>query len=266
MLNISDAAICFQFDNLQIKVLQIRYGVFFESYPAHRHGHHFYEAHLVCGGHGLLVADNQKYELNSGTLYMTGPLITHEQITDSTNPMDEYYIQFELLENKKKKSGRTSELIKNTSFWIGTDTQNCIRLFEMLTEENESHEIGYVKNVINLTSQFLIALARNYVGSEKISDYEKNTPDDKRMIITDELFLREYASLTLENLSNRLNLSPRQTQRFLKKAYGKTFLELRSEQRQNKAEKLIESGMSPSEAAEAVGYKEVRSLKKYHCK
>ena len=261
MLDIFDADISFQFDNLKIKVIRINYGVFLHPYPRHRHGNRFYEAHLVCGGKGRLIADGQEYPLSAGNLYMTGPHVTHEQLTDSSDPMDEYCLQFEISENKRGKSSRSTELIKNTAFWFGTDTQNMRRLFEMLTEENEKQEIGYVKSVINLTSQLLISLARCYAGSEKASDYAKTTPDDKRMIIVDDSFLYSYARITLEDLANRLNLSPRQTQRFLKKNYGKTFIEMRTDVRMDKAKEFINNGMSPHEAAVAVGYESDRSLK-----
>ena len=261
MLNISDVNIRFRFDNLSIKVIRIRYGIFFESYPRHRHGKRFYEAHLVCRGRGILIADDTEYELTPGTLYMTGPLVPHEQITDASDPMDEYYIQFEISENSREKSGRASELIKNTAFWIGRDSQNTVEIFEKLDEESEKKEIGYLKNIINLSSQLLVALARNYAGSEKASDYAKITPDDRRMIITDEMMVGHYATITLNELAARLSLSPRQTQRFLKKTYGKTFVEIRSDLRQSIADKLVASGKTRSEAADMVGYKSVRSLK-----
>ena len=269
MLNISDTDISFQFDNLKIKVIKIGYGVFLRPFPRHRHGNRFYEAHLVCGGKGRLVADGQEYPLSAGTLYMTGPLVTHEQLTDSREPMDEYYIQFKVSENSRGKSGQSAELIKSTRFWLGTDTQNMRHLFERLTEEDEKRELGYVKSVINLTSQLLISLARNYAGSEKSMNYEKITPDDKRMIIIDDVFLYRYATITLDELCQRLNLSHRQAQRFLKKNYGKTFIELRTEARLNKAEELMNSGATPAEAAAEVGYESARSILKIlgekHC-
>lgn len=262
MLNISDADISFQFDNLKINVIRANYGVFFTSFPKHRHGNRFYEAHLVCGGRGKLIADGKEYDLSEGTLYMTGPLISHEQLTDASDPMDEFCLQFEIKEMKRGRVGKSSELLKNTSFWIGEDTQNTRRLFEMLSEENEKKELGYIKSVINITSQILISLARNYAGGVKVGEYAKMTPDDKRMIIADESFLYGYASLTLSELSRRLNLSERQTQRFLKKAYGKTFIEMRKEMRISKAEEYIKDGMSPAHAAARVGYEDIKSLKK----
>lgn len=262
MLNISDADISFQFDNLKIKVIRINYGVFLHPFPRHRHGNRFYEAHLVRGGKGSLIADGREYPLSSGMLYMTGPNVTHAQLTDNSDPMDEYCLQFEVSENKRGRSSRSAELLKNTAFWIGEDTQNMLRLFDMLTDEYEKRELGYVKSVINLTSQLLISIVRNYAGSEKASDYAKITPDNKRMIIVDDVFLYRYATITLDELCSRLNLSHRQTQRFLKKNYGKTFIELRTEARMNKAEELLSSGATPAEAAAAVGYESARSIHK----
>ncbi len=261
MLNISEANIKFQLDNLKIKVIHINYGVFYKPFPKHRHGNRFYEAHLVTGGNGTLIANGKEYPIKGGMLYMTGPLIEHEQITNIDDPMDEYCIQFEITEIKGKKQGKTAKALKETAFWIGEDTQSIKRLFEMLTEECENKKIGYIQSVINLSFQVLVSIARNYVGSEQVGDYSAITPDDKRMIITDESFLYNYHTITLIELSNRLNLSPRQTQRFLKKTYGKSFIEMRSEKRQEKARRFIAEGKSIYEAATMVGYSSEKSLK-----
>lgn len=261
MLNIQDADISFQFDNLKIKLIRVTYGVFPRSYPKHRHGNRFYEAHLVCGGKGTLIVDGSEYALGAGTLYMTGPLITHEQLIDSSDPMDEYCLQFEVTENKRAKESRSAELLKNTAFWLGPDTQNMHHLFEMLTEESEKQEIGYAKSVVGIISLLLVSLVRNYAGSEKAGEYAKMTPDDKRMIIVDDGILFDYANITLDEMSRRLGLSRRQTQRFLKKSYGKGFVEMRAEARMNKANELISMGVSPEDAAAAVGYESAQSLK-----
>lgn len=229
MLNISEAGIKFQLDNLKIKVIHINYGVFYKPFPKHKHGNKFYEAHLVTGGSGTLIADGREYPVKGGMLYMTGPLVEHEQITNPEDPMDEYCIQFEISETKGEKPGKTATFLKETVFWIGEDTQNMARLFEMLTEECENKKIGYIQSVINLSFQVMVCLARNYAGSEQVGDYSPITPDDKRTIIADESFMYNYQTITLEELSRRLNLSTRQTQRFLKKAYGKSFRELKNE-------------------------------------
>ena len=261
MLSISESGIKFQIDNLKIKVINVNYGVFYKPFPKHRHGKNFYEAHLVRSGSGKLIADGKEYDVKGGILYMTGPLVEHEQITNNEDPMDEYCIQFEINESKNGKSGKTATFLKETIFWIGDDTQSMLRLFEMLTDECENKKIGYIQSVINLTNQIMVCLARNYAGSDQAGDYAPITPDDKRMIIADECFMYSYKSITLDILSNRLNLSKRQTQRFLKKAYGKSFIELRTEKRRIKAKELISQGKSAAEAAVAVGYENEKSLK-----
>lgn len=262
MLNIAEANIKFQLDNLKIKVIHINYGVFYEPFPKHKHGNRFYEAHLVTGGSGTLIADGERYPLTGGMLYMTGPLVEHEQITNTEDPMDEYCIQFEITETKGTKQGKTAKALKDTVFWIGEDTQNIKRLFEMLKEESENKKIGYIQSVINLSFQILVCIARNYVGSEQVGDYSAITPDDKRMVIADESFLYGYKTITLAELSRRLNLSERQTQRFLKKTYGKSFVQMRKEVRQSKAEELIKQGVNVLEAAHSVGYENTKSLKR----
>ena len=228
MLNISDTNIKFQLGHLTIKVLHINYGVFYQPFPKHCHGANFYEAHLVVSGAGTLIANDEKYDLKSGSLYMTGPFVSHEQLTKADDPMDEYCIQFEIKVNKDKKQEKTSKLLEDTHFWIGEDAQNIRLLFEMLALEEEHKNIGYIQNVVNLCSLILISIARNYDGCRQSADYVPLTPDDKRMIITDNSFLYDSKVLTLTELARRLNLSTRQTERFLKKAYAKTFRELKS--------------------------------------
>lgn len=260
MLNISEANIRFCVENLRVKVIRINYGVFYRPFPKHKHGNRFYEAHLVTGGSGVLVANGNEYELGSGMLYMTGPLIEHEQITNARDPMDEYCIQFELTQMKTAKSGKISSVLKDTTFWIGEDTQNMKQLFEILAEESKNKRVGYIQSVINLSYQILIYIARNYLGSERVEKYEPIVPDDRRTVIVDESFLYYYRTITLSELSEKLNLSQRQTERFLKKTYGKTFAQMKKEARTARAKELIRNGTKPSEAALEVGYENLKSL------
>ena len=234
MLNISDADIKFQIENLKVTVIHMNYGVFYKPFPKHRHGNNFYEAHLVTSGSGTLIADGKEYKLSQGVLYMTGPLVVHEQIPEVSDPMDEYCIQFELRENKRQKGGRIAALLKETTFWLGEDTQNIGLYFELLAKEEEHKQTGYLESVTNIANLILIALVRNYAGNGQSTEYVKITPDDKRMVITDNSFLYDSEELKLTDLAERLNLSTRQTERFLKKAYGKTFLELRKETKNRK--------------------------------
>ena len=68
----------------------------------------------------------------------------------------------------------------------------------------------------------------------------------------------EYDSLTLEALSSRLALSARQTQRLLKKQYGQTFLQKRTQARMAAAVSLLaDPSLNLTAIAERTGYSSV---------
>lgn len=253
-LDFNDVKLTCTLDNLRIHVTQINYGVFTTSYPKHRHGTRYYELHLVCGGKGALVADDTPYPLETGTLYMTGPRISHEQITDSSDYMSEYCLGFELSAKRGEVDTPAGRALAETHFWIGTDSGRCAQLFELLEQEAAERLIGYINNAKNIVSLILIELVRHYTGNERGFETARVTPDDRRMTVIDHCFLHRCADLTEDQLGEILGLSHRQVQRFLKKAYGKTFSQLRREARLNRAEELMKRGMKIEDAGAAVGY------------
>lgn len=83
-----------RFDNLHITIEQIGHGIFHKSISRHCHGKNYYEAHFICGGKGALIVEDNTYPLKKGTIFMTGPNIIHEQLTDNADPMEEYCLGF----------------------------------------------------------------------------------------------------------------------------------------------------------------------------
>lgn len=255
-----DAKISFWFDNLKISLIMINHSIVEWNYPRHSHGNNFYELHYIDGGEGKIVCGDNEYEVENGLIVMTGPNVFHEQITDQDNKMSEYCFQFEISENPRRKSTKESKLLKDTVFWIGKDSQRMIDIFRRLDIEYSDNNIGFMHMARSLVNELLVALIRNYNGSVESEDYSKVSLNEKRTLICDEIFLFEYATVTLESLSSRLGLSIRQTQRFLQKAYGDGFINIRKRFRLEKAKELIRDGMSPQEAAIKVGYESAKSL------
>lgn len=258
--NIIDAKVSLRFDNLTIDLIRINHSVLTQNYPKHSHGKNFYELHYIDGGKGTLICGDKEYQVENGFLIMTGPLVPHEQITDDSCNMSEYCFEFEIAEDNSRCSSKESALLRDTMFWIGNDTQNMAEKFRRLETEHTQMNIGYMHAVKSIITEIFVDLIRNYNGCAKHQSDTKTVLSDKRTLIADEMFLFEYATITLEGLSERLGLSCRQTQRFLQKTYGKNFLELRTEKRQEKAKELVKNGMSRQKAANEVGYESVRSL------
>lgn len=261
-IQLDDVEIAFKLDNLSLRAEQVSYGIFNDSCTRHHHGSHFYEAHLICGGKGALIVDNTEYPLHTGHLYMTGPNIDHEQLTDPHDPMAEYCLGIEIKKLKNTPATAFSNILSDTHFWFGEDKNGeCRKLFERLEWESLHRSIGYAINVQSIVSSILVELVRNYTGYAPSDRERLSTPDAKRMLVIDNCFLSQYADITEENLSRILNLSTRQLQRFLKENYGKTFVQMRQTARLNKAAELLEKSVSIEEAASLVGYDDASYFK-----
>lgn len=250
------------FDNLHINVEQIGYGVFNSPISRHRHGYNYYEAHFICGGRGTLIIDNIEYPLEKGTICMTGPNITHEQLTDKNNPMEEYCFGFYVKRKRNSSDTPAASILINTHFWIGKDDGSIESLFIALSSESQKRLIGFQNNMKNYISCIIVNLVRAYTDNAKSQDSYYPVPDNKRTIITDNIFLYKYATITRKELARLLYLSERQLQRFLLKEYGKSFSALKKEARLNKATELLKQGKSLDETALIVGYADARSLNK----
>lgn len=256
-----DAKISIRFGNLKVNLIRLNYSLITSDYPEHRHGKNFYELHYIDSGKGTLVSGDKEYLLESGSLIMTGPLLTHAQHTDTEDPMSEYCFEFELTEDSRSQSTKESNLLQSTVFWVGKDSQGMLSKFQRLDIESESKNLGYIQAISSIVTEILVDLVRNYNGISELQMYAKVNLNDRRTLIADEVFVFEYATITLAELSRKLGLSVRQTQRFLQKTYGKSFVALRAEKRQEKANELIKGGMSRRQAAIEVGYESEQSLK-----
>lgn len=83
-------------------------------------------------------------------------------------------------------------------------------------------------------------MVRNYEQLQiSRSVFTPNNLADSKSVIIEEYFLYEYQDLSLPDLSDRLKLSPRQTQRLLMEYYGKTFQQKKAEARMSAAAILL---------------------------
>lgn len=249
-----------RFDNLHITIEQIGHGIFHKSISRHCHGKNYYEAHFICGGKGALIVEDNTYPLKKGTIFMTGPNIIHEQLTDNADPMEEYCLGFYIKKDKNSVDSKASSALYNTHFWIGSDTGNYEKFFELIATESNERKIGFQNNIKNILSCIFVYLIRAYTNNAISLDISRSTPEDKRAIIIDNSFLYNYDTITRRSLAESLFLSERQLQRILIKEYGKTFSCLKREARLNKAKELLEKGKTIEETASLVGHSDVRSF------
>lgn len=272
----TDLNIHFSIENYAFYALNIVFERFLRSIPLHSHSRNSYEIHYIPYGHGKARINNISYEVTPNTLYITGPHVEHEQTPDKKDPMAEYCIYLKLEKKHVSPARQKSEdfvsLFEKTFFWYGQDTQNIYPILQSIFYELEHQYTGYMTEVETLLQQLIVKLIRNYKHKKgsKVHFGPSNLVDSKYIII-EESFLYEYKDLTLETLSARLGLSPRQTERLLKEHYDKTFLQKKSEAKMSAALLLLaDKSNSITQIANHLGYSSVEhfstAFKRYYQK
>ncbi len=260
-IDFSRLQIAFELGDRRITVLNAKRTVFLESFPNHRHG--FYELHYIVGGKGWLICEGQRCPLREGMLYLNGPNVSHEQLTDPADVMIEYSMSFDLHRGSKsgkrqrREAGRLTEGLEGMSLWIGEDHTGILGVFQSIEGEIMGKETGYFEVISNLCEMLMLKLIRNF--SERAhAEAEPRilSAEDRRKFIMDEAFIYNYRDITLSSLAGLIGLSERQTMRDIRRYYGVSFSEFRQSARINAAARMLQErdGADPGRIAERVGF------------
>lgn len=259
----NDLEINFSMEYLNFNALNFAYERFLRSIPSHSHSNNSYEIHYVPYGKGKVKIDHITYLVIPNTLYITGPHVVHEQIPDKEDPMVEYCIYLKIERKNSRKALKSSnsflQQFENTKVWFGQDNQNIHPLMQQIFLELDKKYAGYLIQVETLLQQLVIQLIRNYENKKEVQK-QLSVADlaYSKYLIIEEYFLYEYKNLSLEALSNRLGLSPRQTERLLKQHYNKTFLQKKTEAKMSAASILLmDSEKRITDIALDLGYSSV---------
>ena len=124
--------------------------------------------------------------------------------------------------------------------------------------ELQERRTGCIFQVEALLRQLLVKLVRNYEKSGRPRAQDLSAAADKTAVIIEEYFLYQYRNLSLEELAGKLGLGARQTERLLKRQYGKTFLQKKAEARMSAAAILLsDPSRSITSVAEDLGYSSI---------
>lgn len=250
-------------DDTVFHVLNIALERFLHPVPRHSHGNSSYEIHYIPHGCGKVHINDRLYEITPNTLYVTGPHVEHEQLPLPSDPMTEYCLYFKLQKSSgvaPQKAGSIASHFEKNTFWFGQDTQEIYPLIQQIFFELEHRYTGYMIQVEALLQQSIVKLVRCYEQKRASGPPSlPSSPGDSKAIIVEESFLYEYETLTLENLSRRLGLSSRQTERFIREYYGKTFLQKKTEAKMSMAKIYLDDGsLNISEIADRLGYSAIQ--------
>lgn len=236
--------ISFSLGNVHCHALKFSYEPHMRNFPTHSHSSNSWEIHYIAHGTGHILLNGQTFDIGPNFFFINGPHIEHAQFSNATDPITEYcvYLKFESKSRKLQHAsnpGFLNRFFEITSF-LGQDNQNIYGIIQNLFYELDTKGTGFLSQITALLTQLLVLTVRNCYHTHEESTYFRSvTPDDKKYLIIEECFLYEYRELTLEILSQRLGVSPRQTERLLKKHYGKTFLQKKQEAKMSAATVLL---------------------------
>lgn len=253
----SDLNLRFSVGGMEFDVLNLANERFERVLPSHSHSNRSYELHYIASGHGYITLDHLPYEVAPGTLYVTGPLIEHSQTPDPTDPMVEYCTYLKLVRHHgKPQHTKSLSLFADTVCWFGTDCKQLEPLFLQIFDELEQRHTAYLEQLQALLQQLIIRMIRIYeTPSSSIAQTKSTNLGEQNYLALEECFLFEYPDLTLQKLANRLGLSVRQTERVLRRQYGKTFQQKKAEAQMSAAAIFLrDPAMRIAQIAERLGY------------
>ena len=151
----------FALEGARVRVLNAKKEVFFESFHNHEHG--FFELHYVFGGRGELICLGERYPLRAGSVYLNGPNVSHEQLTDREDNMTEYSLSFDLVFPRGRgaaEHGPITERFSGMKLWIGEDKGRIGELFRRMEEESALRDTGWLESLESLCRLLLIEIVR----------------------------------------------------------------------------------------------------------
>ncbi len=247
----------FEMDGLVFSPTHVRIEQLSEVIAAHRHSNSSYEIHLTASGHGRVMIGDTAYAVEPGVVYVTGPNILHAQFGDRNDPVVEYCLYLSVHGHQ----AHALAPFRDTHFWIGHDVEKLNALILELIEERRRALSDMEEMSEALLRRIIITLNRAYRSGEQANPHPcENSPlDESRLYpLVEDAFFYRYSTLRLKDLATLLNLSERQTQRFLLNHYGKNFTQKRTDAQMAAAQELLrDTDLSITQIAERTGFSSV---------
>lgn len=214
----------FCWNNVDFIITDLGGGVLGEDIARHAHALNCFELHFITGGSGKLVVDGGEFTLKRGDFFITGSNLYHTQITDSERPTEDVFVLIQAL--NPKGANAISEVFLNTAFTFKENFET--KTAEELLREYREKRLDYQSAVAGLMMKIMSTVARTLAPKSFSFTPVAENLNDRRFAIIEQAFLYND-KLTLSELASKIGLCERQTQRLLKKYYGKSFREKKRE-------------------------------------
>ncbi len=257
--------------NLNIEVLDLYNLNLRKGITLYNHAHSFFEIHFVLEGFVKMNVNGKSYTIEKNNMFLLQKNCAHyceERSQDFTACSICFDISYAGRGEQKltHEFGYFSKLFYNQHFTILNFSSYDRSLLYNILENLTCFNVYSVYKVNTEATNLFLEISKKLSSLTEKSEKEEpssvsNDQNSFRKNRIDQYFVKNIRGCSLEDLALFLHLSVRQTSRFLKKYYGKSFKELLIETRLRYAEPLVkENLLSIKEIAVKTGF---RSTKRF---
>lgn len=205
------------------------------------HQHSCHELHVCTKGCTRFILDfHETIDVNQGEWILIGKGVFHEE--KIITPCSGYCLNWEITD-----SDPTSpfQKISTLRYYKGNDDSIMRALLQQVMLEAECQKQGYEEYCTSLLTQMLIHIARS-CGDALPRTTKQETHQINNLKVIDTFFNQIFhrvdpRSLTIDALSNKLHMSPRNLNRLLTEYYGMSFTEKMQAEKMRFGKYLLET-------------------------
>jgi AraC-like DNA-binding protein len=230
----------FRWGRYGIRVLRCHLAAFQPGQIISFHKHSEYEFHFIPKGRGIVILGEQVFDLHEGLFYLTGPDVVHYQESDPDDPMFELclhcdIVPLEPLPGVSSEFGEDLECLeaeecvrtlREMPLRPEKDAYNAMAAFLEAYRIGEEQPPGFHTQMKHAVTQILLRAARPFAAGSRAPAIPVRDMNGHRFELATQYILdNEGLPITLEDVAERVNVSPRQLQRLFRTEGQTTFRE-----------------------------------------
>ncbi len=224
--------------------------------PAPLHSHEFHELFYVLRGNVTTRVQNNIFTFSGGDALLVPAGVLHETTTFENT--QRIAISFFIEKDKKEKSS------SQFSQFISVLKQGIVPLSDFIGDQAFKRLAHYYYSSYDDKSELIRACLHEIIVLIKASVKTDGTVSPSPIVfetsayrnyVIDNYISSEFKTANLKDLSEKLHLSPQQTERLVKKLYGQSFREyLNFFKMRYAADLLLNTQMTSAEISSELGY------------
>ncbi|CAI6085887.1 AraC family transcriptional regulator [Cohnella sp. JJ-181] len=259
----------FRWGGLGIRVLRCHLTKFPPGYVIAPHKHSEYEFHFIPKGKGTVIVEGTPYELREGLFYLTGPDVVHEQRAHPEESMHELCLHCEIVRLdehgtaaewgdplERREADDCLALLQTMPSAPALDRYHAMNAFLDAYRAWEDRPVGFYTTLKQHIVQILLRAARAHAAPEAGRGIPSRDMKDHRFRLAVQ-YIEDNAArpISLEEVAERVQVSPRQLQRIFRSEGGTAFRDWVEHVRlQRIAEELLSSPRPVEAIAAGHGY------------